>query len=219
MSNLFNNNNKLSQRVLVYLLVVSILLSLASTAVQIYSEYQDHLISLENRFHNIQASYIPSMATSLWDFNKDLMEQQIKGIVDLPDIGYVKIISDLGDEYAFGDVNVISQEIFQQYKINYGENEIGVLHVYAHYDDIYERLKQKAGFILTSEFIQTFIVALCISVIVHWFITRHLYQITDYAQQLASDNLDQVLTLENRPKNRDELDFLVDAINNMRETL
>ena len=219
MSNLFHNNNKLSQRVLVYLLLVSVFLSLVSTAVQLYSDYQDDIDSLQVRFNNIRTSYIPSMATSLWDFNRPLMEQQIKGIVDLPDIAYVKVITDLGDEHDFGDSSVVAQRIFEEYKINYGDNEIGVLQVYANYEDIYQRLKQKAGFILTSEFIQTFIVALCISFIVHWLITRHLYQITDYAQKLASDNLDQVLELENRPAAKDELDILVDAINEMREKI
>ena len=152
MSNLFHNNNKLSQRVLVYLLLVSVFLSLVSTAVQLYSDYQDDIDSLQVRFNNIRTSYIPSMATSLWDFNRPLMEQQIKGIVDLPDIAYVKVITDLGDEHDFGDSSVVAQRIFEEYKINYGDNEIGVLQVYANYEDIYQRLKQKAGFILTSEF-------------------------------------------------------------------
>ena len=156
------------------------------------------------------------MATSLWDFNKPLMEQQIKGIVDLPDISYVKVITDLGNEHEFGDKSVIAQRIFEEYKIVYGDNEIGVLQVYANYEDIYQRLWQKAGFIITSEFIKIFIVAFVIMFVVHWLVTRHIYQITNYAQQLATDNLDLSLSLENRPKSKDELDFLVDAINSMR---
>ncbi|WP_286262739.1 sensor histidine kinase [Thalassotalea atypica] len=213
------HNNKLSQRVLIYLLIVSVFLSLASTALQVYSDYKDDIASLQQRFNNIRTSYIPSMATSLWDFNKPLMEQQIKGIVDLPDISYVKIITDLGNEHEFGDSSVVEQKIFVEYKIVYGDNEIGQLQVYADYEDIYERLKDKAGFILTSEFIQTFIVAFCILFVVHWLITRHLYQITEYAQELASHNLDQALVLDNRPESKDELDFLVDAINEMREKI
>lgn len=219
MSKFLSNNNKLSQRVLIYLLLVSVVLSLASAALQLYSDYRDDIESLEQRFDNIQTSYIPSMATSLWDFNKALMEQQIKGIVDLPDISYAKVVTDLGNEHEFGDPSVIAQQIFVEYKIVYGDNEIGLLQVYADYSDIYARLKNKAGFILTSEFIKTFIVAFCILFIVHWLITRHIYQITEYAQKLASHNLDQALELDNRPESKDELDFLVDAINEMREKL
>ncbi len=213
------NNNKLSQRVLLYLLLVTIFLSVISTAVQVYSGYKDDVVSLQQRFDNIRMSYIPSMATSLWDFNQPLLEQQIKGIVDLPDISYVKVITDLGDEHEFGDVSVVEQQVVVEYEIVYGNNDIGILQVYADYNDIYKRLKDKAGFILTSQLIQTFIVAFSILFIVHWLVTRHLYRITEYAQKLASHNLDKELVLQNRQKSKDELDFLVDAINEMREKI
>lgn len=216
MSKLFDYNNKLTQRVLIYILLCSSILSLASTAVQLYSDYKDDIASLQQRFANIKTSYIPSMATSLWDFNKPLMEQQIKGIVDLPDISYVKVITDLGNEYAFGDKSVVVQGIFEEYKIVYGDSDIGVLNVYANYDDIYARLWQKAGFIITSEFIKIFIVSFVIMFVVHWTVTRHIYNITHYAQKLDADNLDISLELDHRPKTKDELDFLVDAINQMR---
>lgn len=172
MSKLFDYNNKLTQRVLIYILLCSSILSLASTAVQLYSDYKDDIASLQQRFANIKTSYIPSMATSLWDFNKPLMEQQIKGIVDLPDISYVKVVTDLGNEYAFGDKSVVVQGIFEEYKIVYGDSDIGVVNVYANYDDIYARLWQKAGFIITSEFIKIFIVSFVIMFVVHWTVTR-----------------------------------------------
>lgn len=219
MSKLFYHKNKLSQRVLLYLLLVSILLSIGSTFIQLYSDYQDDVASLKQRFETIKTSYIPSMATSLWDFNNPLIEQQIKGIVDLPDISYVKVLTDLGNEYSFGDETVVVQDIFVEYKIVYGDNEIGLLQVYADYEDIYARLRDKAGFIITSVFIQTFIVAFTILFIVHWLVTRHLYQITEYAQELAGDNLDLPLELENKHGPKDELDMLVDAINEMREKI
>lgn len=219
MSKLFDYNNKLSRRVLVYILLCSSLLSIASTFVQLYSDYTDDISSLQQRFNNIETSYIPSMATSLWDFNEPLMEQQIKGIVDLPDISYAKVVTDLGNEHEFGDPSVVEQRIFEEYQIVYGENPIGTLQVYANYDDIYARLWQKAGFIITSEFIKIFIVAFVLMFVVHWTVTRHIYVITNYAQQLAGDNLDKTLELQNRPKSRDELDYLVDAMNQMREQI
>ncbi len=219
MSKLFDYNNKLSRRVLVYILLCSSLLSIASTFVQLYSDYTDDISSLQQRFNNIETSYIPSMATSLWDFNEPLMEQQIKGIVDLPDISYAKVVTDLGNEHEFGDPSVVEQRIFEEYQIVYGENPIGTLQVFANYDDIYARLWQKAGFIITSEFIKIFIVAFVLMFVVHWTVTRHIYAITNYAQQLAGDNLDKTLELQNRPKARDELDYLVDAMNQMREQI
>jgi signal transduction histidine kinase len=208
-------NNKLSQRVLVYTLLCSAVLSLCSIIVQLYIGFQDDVKSLDNRLELIKTSHIPSMATSLWDFNRPLVEQEIKGVVELPDIEFVKITTDFGNEYAFGNKNVVATKT-AVYPILYGDDEIGTLIVYADYSDIYQRMWQSASFIISSEVIKIFLVALCIVFIVYWLIIRHIYHITEYSQQLSSDNLGIALTLHNRSKKKDELDHLVDAINAMR---
>jgi signal transduction histidine kinase len=43
--------------------------------------------------------------------------------------------------------------------------------------------------------------------------------VTKYSQNLASDNLDDALVLPGRSEKKDELDYLVDAINDMRLTI
>ena len=208
-------NNKLSQRVLIYIVLCSSVLSICSTFVQLYSDFNDDLVYLDQKFESINTSYLPSIATSLWDFNQTLVEQQIKGIVELSDIQYAKIVTDFGNEYSFGDPNVQTTK-YLEYPINYGGGTIGTLQISANYHDIYSALWQKASFIITSEFIKIFIVAFCLIFIVHKLITRHIYLITDYSQQLSGDNLDLPLALGNRSGQKDELDFLVDAINAMR---
>ncbi|MCJ8321297.1 MAG: ATP-binding protein [Colwellia sp.] len=208
-------NNKLSQRVLIYIVLCSSILSICSTFVQLYADFKGDLLVLDQRFESIKTSHIPSMATSLWDFNQTLVEQQIEGVVELPDIMYVKVVTDFGNEYASGDAGAVATK-YTEFPIIYGEDKIGTLQVSANYDDIYNALWQKASFIITSEFIKIFIVAFCIMFIVHWLITRHIFLITDYSQQLSGNNLDVELQLGSRAKEKDELDFLVDAINTMR---
>ncbi|WP_440876622.1 ATP-binding protein [Thalassotalea sp. PLHSN55] len=212
-------NNKLSRHVLVYILVCSLFLSVCSTIFQLYSDFNDDVATLKQRFVNIENSYLQSLSTSLWDFNEPLVNQQIQGIVNLPDINYAEITTGFGKSYTFGQEEPTTQES-AQYSIFYGDNEIGVLTVHANYADIYKKLKQRAWVIIISEFVRTFIVALCIMFIVHWLVTRHIYTITKYSQNLASDNLDKPLILPNRSiANEDELDMLAAAINDMRMTL
>jgi len=213
MSNTFSNN-KLTNRVLIYVLLCSSLLSVISTGVQLYIDYNKELSSLDTRFNNIKNSYLQSISTSLWDFNEPLVNQQIKGIVDLPNIRYVKITTTFGKEYEFGaPVAYVSKR--EEYPIVYEDNDIGILLIQADYKDIEEQLIQKAGYILTAEFIKIFIVAFLVVFIIHWLITRHLFLITSYSQNLTLDNLNHSLLLKNRPSKKDELDFLVDAINEM----
>lgn len=211
-------NDKLTKRLLHYILLCSICVSICSTLVQLYSSFQNDITLLEQRFDNIEKSYIPSIASSLWDFNKLLTAQQIQGIVDLPDIGFVIIENDFDYHQEFGN-KAIDTKMFVEYPIIYNEKNVGKLQIHADYQDIYHRLWQQAGFILIAEFIKIFIVAFFIIIIVDKLITRHLFQITRYAQQLAPHNLDEELILSNRPIVEDELDYLVNAINNMRVKL
>jgi len=211
-------NSKLSRRVLIYILLCSSVLSISSTFLQLYVNYKESLTTLDQRFSNIETSYLQSISTSLWDFNEPLVQQQIQGIVKLPDISHVKIVTGFGKVYQFGDIENTADKIVE-FPIFYSENDIGTLIITASYKDIYQRLWQQAGFILTAEMIKIFIVAFFIIFIVHWLITRHIYQITHYSQQVAADKIDTPLVLSSRPKVKDELDDLADTINNMRTTL
>lgn len=211
-------NNKLSRRVLVYIMLCSSFLSIITTSLQLYSAYSEDISRLNQRFENIESSYIQSISTSLWDFNEPLVQQQIQGIVKLPDIRFVKITTGFGKVYQFGDEQADIKKIVE-YPIMYGENDIGVIYIAADYQDIYQHIWQQAGFIITSEFIKTFIVAFFIMFIVHWVITRQIYHITNYSKNVTTDNLDEPLVLLNRNKRKDELDDLANAINNMRLAL
>ncbi|MEW6990855.1 ATP-binding protein [Colwelliaceae bacterium 6441] len=211
-------NNKLSRRVLIYILLCSSILSVVSTTIQLYSVFNDDLERLNQQFDNIETSYIQSISTSLWDFNEPLVQQQIQGIVKLPDIKFVKITTGFGKVYQFGNEQTeIKKQV--EYPILYGENDIGMIFIGANYEDIYQNLWQQAGFIVTTEFVKTFIVAFFIMFIVHWVITRHIYHITAYSQKVKTENLDEPLVLLNRSEQTDELDDLADAINGMRLAL
>ena len=214
----FNIINKLSRRLLTYILLCSVFFSICSTLIQLYYSFQNDLLLLDQRFDNIEKSYIPSIATSLWDFNEPLVAVQLKGIVDLPDIRLVKISNDFDYQRQMGHTDIDVEKIVE-YPILYSGNVVGTLTVYADYQDIYQKIYQQAGFILLSESIKIFLLTFFILFIVNQLITRHLFRITKYAQQLGSHNLEEELTLSNRYSTRDELDDLVDAINTMRITL
>jgi len=211
-------NSKLSRRVFIYILLCSAFLSVCSTMIQLYVDFQDGVSKLDERFDNIELSYNQSISTSLWDFNEDLVEQQIVGIQRLPDIRHVKITTSFGKVYQAGDVISDAKKI-EIHPIAFEGNVIGNMVISADYQDIYQHLWQKAGFIIFSEFIKIFIVAFCTFFIVHWLITRHLYRITLYSQAMTGESLDTPLMLERSRQKTDELDELVSAINIMRLTL
>ena len=211
-------NSKLSRRVFVYIFLCSAFLSVCSTMIQLYVDFNGGVSALDGRFQNIESSFNQSISTSLWDFNEPLVEQQIGGIQSLPDIRHVKITTSFGKVYQVGD-GMDKAEKVESYPIIFEGNSIGTMVIAADYRDIYQQLWQKAGFIIVSEFIKIFIVAFCTFFIVHLLITRHLYRITLYSKAMSGQSIDTPLTLEHRSKKTDELDELVAAINYMRLTL
>ena len=218
MKKALGQSNKLARRVLLYIILCSSFLSISSTVIQLYSGFTDEVAALEQRFLSIESSYLEAISSSLWDFNESLVKQQIEGIVNLPDIEYVEIKTNFDNKYVAGNPDLIIKKQ-QVYPVFYGENEIGELIIYASYQDIYTKVEQQASVILFGEFIKIFIVAFLIVWIVHLVVTRHIYRITHYSQNLTSSNLDTPLILDARPNSKDELDELAEAINKMRVTL
>ena len=208
-------NNRLTKRLLFYILLCSTTVSVCSTFVQLYSSFKYDLTILEQRFDNIEKSYLPVITSGLWNFNTALVEEQIQGIVALPDIGYVILENDFNFQTQFGNADLVAKKS-AEYKIEYQGRYIGTLQVFANYQDIYPRLWQQAGFILTTEFFKIFVITFCIITIFNKLIIQHIYKISQYTQELSSDNLDEKLVLIKRPVKEDELDYLVYAINTMR---
>ena len=178
-------NSKLSRRVFIYILLCSTLLSVCSTMIQLYADFQSGVSELDERFNDIELSFNQSISTSLWDFNEPLVRQQIEGILRLADIRHVKITTSFGKIYQVGDITAEVKKT-ENYPIIFEGNSIGNMVISADYRDIYQELWQRAGFIVISEFIKIFIVAFCTFFIVHWFITRHLYRITLYSKESKS---------------------------------
>lgn len=208
-------NSKLSRRVFVYIFLCSAFLSLFSTFFQLYADFHQSVETLDQRFNNIELSFKQSLSISLWDFHESLVQQQIEGIQQLPDIRYVKITTSFGKIYQAGE-EIEQPSKVKEFPIDFEGNTIATMNILADYQEIYQHLWGKAGLIISSEFIKIFVVAFSTFFIVHWLITKHLYRITLYSKELTGRNLDIPLTLENRKKDTDELDELAYAINDMR---
>ena len=205
----------LGRKVLVFILFVSSLLSLFATAVQLYNDYRYDVSEIELEFLAIETSHLDSLALNLWDFQDKAVEQQISGIESLPFIHFVQLSTPQGTVYQAGETRE-QGDVSQTFAVIHNEQTIGELQVDANYQEIYNKLWQKAGVILFTQFIKTLLAAFAIVAIVYWYITRHIYKIADYATDFSLSNLDHVLELDGDRRNKDELDGLVEALNNMR---
>lgn len=102
------------------------------------------------------------------------------------------------------------------------EQQLGTLVITASLDSVHQRLLQRAGYISLVQASTALLVSLLILLLVRWLLTRHMETIASYARQLSLDKLGIGLRLKrDKPADSypDELDNVVSAINQMRESL
>lgn len=218
----------IATRLLILIIGFSSLVTLTATSLQLYTDYQRDLNSIESRLHNIEASYLASLSASLWNLDVNQLTLQLDGIQHLPDIVSAQIQENQGElsnplSVVRGDINAPADMVHTTkliYEQNGATREIGLLTIRVSLADIRQRLWDKAVFILLSQGIKTFLVSLFTLAIFYFLVTRHLNHIVHYLNQYTLGQTQNKLSLNRKKKRQtDELDALVIAYNQMHDEL
>jgi PAS domain S-box-containing protein len=223
-NNLNWHNNRLSRFLLAYIILCSSFFTLIGTAIQLYNDYRSDIDSIKGGIRHIEQGYLKTLSTSLWALDYGQMKNSLDGAAHLPDIQYLEV-----REIRDGSENTVSswgekldnQVIKQVFPLHYGNSkkQIGSLLVIASTDKVMQRLKAKLLLILLTQGIKTFLVSLCILIIFHRLIMRHLISITSYFSSFDLNRLDESLSINRRlskPRKSDLFESLVNSINRMR---
>jgi signal transduction histidine kinase/CheY-like chemotaxis protein len=224
----YNRQNRLSRRLLFYVVLCSTLFTLLATAVQLYIGYRHDLSAIETNMQFIADSYVPGISASVYMINETQLKLQLQGALNLPDIEYLEVVETRGGgqvRTSVGDPNA-SRDIVREFPLEYSRSgdgmSYGTLVAVASLQGVYQRLLDSALVALTTSLFSIFLVALSILLISQVTITRHLIRIADFTQELDLDKLESELVL-NRISEKflrpDELDQVVWAINDMRVRL
>ena len=219
--------NRLSTKLLFYIVLCSAFFTLLATAFQLYMDYRRDLAAVHESFHFIEKSYLPAIAASAWDMDEEHLRLQLQGALKLQDIEYLEII----ETRTAGEVIIAAQgnpnskkDIVHEFSLQYlnapeGTIHIAKLRVTAGLEGVSQRLWAKAWIILVSNAVQIFLASFFIFLIIQFLITRHITRMAQYTQELDLNKLDQELLLDRRTDKAhkpDELDQLAEAFNNMR---
>lgn len=223
--NASRHSNTVARRLTFAVILFSSLITLVSTAYQLYRDYHHDTVLIDARLQQIQDVHLRSITHGAWVLDQREVQLLLEGILNLPDMQYLEV--KVQDEiWASVGVNSANNVITRQYPLIYSNlnrpQNIGMLTATATLDQVYQRLIDKAVVILISNGIKTFIVAGFVLLLFHFLITRHLSRIADFAQKLRVNRLGRILALErplSQPGKEDELDYVVGAFNQMRQTL
>lgn len=218
-----NARKKITVKLLLSVLAFSTFITVITTAINLYVDYSVDMGLIEKRIQNIRKSTLQSLSQSLWYMDRPYAETQLNGLLQLPDIQYLKITSDIKQNNISAgtpqDQNTLSYDFPLIHSPNNKNYHVGDIRIVVNLNNVYQRLFNRVMVILGTQAFKTFLVSGFIFVIVQWLITRHLVRISNFVNQLDSDHLDDVLQLPESVEKENELSQVVDAINGMRIAL
>jgi signal transduction histidine kinase len=214
----------IGRRIAMYILMFSSVVTLLSTVLQLGLEYQRDIDDIETLLQQIQRSYSGSLAGSLWSTSTKDLELQLNGIMRLPDLIYVEVVSDTNQRIASaGSVQTrgsIDREFPLYFQHRGQQVMIGKVRTVATKDGVYKRLRDKIVVILITQTIKTFLVSLFILLLFQMMVGRHLKKIAIYSDQVSAGESAGRLDLERgATHDDDELDQVVRAFNDMHQRL
>lgn len=218
-------SGRLGKRFVIFILAFSSCFTILSTSIQLALDYRADISRIEQQFNNIENSYLQTITLSIWSLDDSQIETQLAGLSQLPDIEYVSILIEDEISWEQGEARSSATKTID-FPLNYSApgiapQDIGELRVTASIDNIYNRLLDKAGIILVSNAIKTFLVSGFILFLIWFYITRHLSSISSYLKELDFEKLTIPLNLSKKVEEDklDEIDAVVGTINHMRNSL
>lgn len=164
------------------IILFSSLITLLTTGFQLINDYRSDVNRITRQFDSIEKVNLDVLAASIWVIDERLINTQIDGLIQLPDITYIEIDDDSGQHWQAGTAtpeNTIERSFKLVYSSGNENIDVGTLLVQADLRVVYEKLLDRAIVILLSNAIKTFIVAGFILFLVWYLVTRHLHKLSD----------------------------------------
>jgi hypothetical protein len=220
-------SRRLSYRLLLYIVLSSLVFSLIITVIQLTMTYRSDRTGIEEEITHIGDSYLGPVAASLWSYDMNQMDAQLKGILALPNVkkavvyeadnGNVRVVQSLGE---IGDKKYLERDFVLKHTENKENRVIGGLRIFMGLDAIDAEIRSQAISIFLMRILEISILSFCILIIFQNIIMRHLILISLFLKNLDIDHLDKRLEL-GRKMNRkaDILDIIVWTINQLNQQL
>jgi len=212
----------LALRLLGWVLLYSLILSLVATGVQMIGESDRQKTELKSSQERAVELISGSMGTNLWVMNFSEVANSLDDMRAMPSVQYARVITTTGEEFSTGQYpegRVISQTFPLEFNRSTFDQprRVGELTVVSSVEQIYESVRDQALMNLMFQSLVVMLGTLGLLLIVRVTLSRHLETMADYAAKLNLDALVDPLQLRRKPPRRpDELSELEQALNKMR---
>lgn len=221
----FPYTNRIAWKLIRGLVLFSMLLTVGTTAAQLWTEYDRDVRAIDERFDLVERSYTDALAEAVWEADTHNIEIMVRGITEFPYFVHaeildedLKVITGVGDHEG----QDIIRKSYPLYNTFRGERVlVGTLEVAASLTNVYARTWDRVGLILLANALTIALIAAFVFALLYRLLTRHLVAISQFATNLNFSEKIADLDL-NRAQHADapdELDDLVLALNKMKSKL
>ncbi|MGX1201839.1 response regulator [Marinobacter sp. MBR-105] len=212
----------LALRLLGWVLLYSLILSLVATGVQMIGEFERQKSELQSSQERAADLIAGGMSTNLWVMNFSEVANSLDDMRSMPFIGYARVITTTGEEFSTGSYPE-GRVITQTFPLEFNRSSfdrpqrVGELTIVSSIEQVYQDILDRALLNLLFQSIVVMLGTLGLLLIVRVALSRHLETMADYAAKLNLDALVEPLKLRRRsPSRPDELSELEHALNKMR---
>ena len=221
---LLNKNNRIARQLLLSVVLASVLITLSTTAYQLYGHYAQQRQLLENRLDEIGLVHVSNLTNDVWIADQKHIKGYLVDIFNLPDIQFLQVseadktLVQVGEKQTGASIER-SFPLIHRYR---GQDiQLGELYLQATLDDIYRSLFKQFIYILSSNALAIFVLAGVVLFLFDRLMARHVHTLAVHAAGLSIHNMDRVPVLDKptKPGVSDELDTLVEAFARMQASL
>lgn len=215
----------LAARLLVYVLLFSLVVSLVATGLQLAGETSRRVGEIRNLQQKTAEIIEGNLSQQLWLMNFDEVETTLNDLLAFEVIQYAEITTTNGQQFSIGDYpegDVITHE--HPLRIT-GSSLVdtpglGRLALTSSTDQVEAAVQERAITLLLFQSLVVMLGTLGLLVIVRFMLSRHLETMAAWTTRLNLDALIEPLRLPRKPPARpDELSEMAQALNHMRERL
>ncbi|MCK6263652.1 ATP-binding protein [Vibrio sp. ZSDE26] len=212
--------SRIGRRIILIMIILSGFITLLTTLMQLYWDYNKEFNDVEQRHNEIQTIHAPLLASSLWSFDLVVLQERLDGLINLPKIDYLRVDS---GNYSFNaGSKVINQSITVEYPLEHVTQDrtdaeiIGHIYIESDAQNIYNSLIKQFFITLTLNAMKTTLVCYIILMIFHESINRRVFLIAKYLRAYNPRHPGKTLSLFYKKwimEKDDELNWLADEAN------
>ncbi|WP_417598353.1 ATP-binding protein [Oceanospirillum sp.] len=217
----------IGRRIIIVLIIISSLITLTSTLIQLYSDYRKEVSSVETRFQELKDVHVESLTINLWEFNEHQLNIRLEGLVKLPDISFIRVTSATSNQVWQAGKEVTGDKMSQLIPLQYNGQDssrfmLGQLYAESSSERIYQQLLQTFLSTLIVNGIKTFIVSGLILWVFQLSVNRRILRILNYLDHFLPNQPHKAIQLDQVPfitSEHDEISILALSVNQLSYNL